>query len=445
MSRQTTVRDRHFKTPTSDVASEMFNTGSAGPYSVMDGCLFQVFLNENTVIHSGRNATFGEQPLVYWRGVVAMRGIVFVVLLLSFGLGGEVRFVNAGRADIPAPSQSEGASASRCPNGSSTSGPCGTGAPLGITYAVTTLNWTQTTSSSLTGGSSATVILTPCPRGVDYTSGAGYQVYITDGASSEAVAVTSGSTGSGNCSITFTPFFSHTSYTIGSASSGIQETINAACGTISTTYWNSQCNVTIPANGPYLGSGSLWALNNYNVYGTIFFHSNQSVLNGPGVSVNCLGRGPCLQVGDQIKSLDYQNNTIQSLAFRSPNNNSANPAYNGCSITQTSAIGTIATIMTATACGFRPGDMVTIQFTDDSSYWGDALVASASGTTFTFVKHSLSTKSSQNTPGVVALAYDAILDNAQNTHFQDILYDNGGEVGSFNNFFDLWDDENALI
>src|SRR6266478_6552041 len=411
----------------------------------MDGCLFQVFLNENTVIHSGRNATFGEQPLVYWRGVVAMRGIVFVVLLLSFGLGGEVRFVNAGRADIPAPSQSEGASASWCPNGSSTSGPCGTGAPLGITYAMTTLNWTQTTSSSLTGGSSATVVLAPCPRGVDYTSGAGYQVYITDGANSEAVAVTSGSKGSGNCSITFTPFFSHTSYTIGSASSGIQETINAACGTISTTYWNSQCNVTIPANGPYLGSGSLWALNNYNVYGTIFFHSNQAVLNGPGVSVNCLGRGPCLQVGDQIKSLDYQNNTIQSLAFRSPNNNSANPAYYGCAITQTSATGTTATIITATACGFRPGDMVTIQFTDDSSYWGDAVVASASATTFTFVKHSLSTKSSQNTPGVVALAYDAILDNAQNTHFQDIVYDNGGEVGSFNNFFDFWDDENALV
>ncbi len=374
-----------------------------------------------------------------------MRGMALIVLLLSFGLGGEAPFLKGGMVDMPAPKQAEGASASACPNGSSTSGPCSMSAPRGITYATTALNWTQTTSSSLTGGSPGTVLLTPCPAGVDYTSGAGYQVYIGDGASSEAVAVTSGSTGSGNCLITFTPFFSHTSYTIGSATSGIQETINAACGTISTTYWNSQCNVTIPANGPYLGSGSVWSLNNYNIYGTIFFHSNQSVLNGSGVSLNCLGRGPCLQVGDQIKSLDYQNNAIQSLAFRSPTNNSSNAAYNGCAITQTSATGTTATIATATACGFRPGDMVTIQFTDDSAYWGDALVASASGTTFTFVKHSLSTKSSQNTPGVVALAYDAILDNSQNTHFQDIVYDNGGEVGSFNNFFDFWDDENALV
>ena len=375
-----------------------------------------------------------------------MRGIVFVVLLLSLGLGGDVPFLNAGGVDMPTPSQSEHASASPCPTGSSTSGPCSTGAPRGITYATTTLNWTQTTSSALTGGSPGTVVLAPCPTGVDYTSGAGYQVYITDGASSEAVAVTGGSRGSGNCSITFTPFFSHTSYTIGSASSGIQETINAACGTSGVhPYWNSQCNVTIPANGPYPGSGSLWSLNNYNVYGTIFFHSNQSVLTGRGVSVNCLGRGPCLQVGDQISTLHYQNNTIQGLAFRTPTNNSANPAYNGCAITQTSATGTTATITTASACGFRPGDMVTIQFTDNAKYWGDAIVATASGTTFTFSKHFVTTATAQSTPGVVALAYDAILDNAQNTHFQDILYDNTGEAGSFNNFFDFWDDENALV
>jgi hypothetical protein len=376
-----------------------------------------------------------------------MRGMAFIVLLLSFGLGGEVPLLNGGRVDTPPPSQSEGASASSCPDGSYTSGPCRTGTPRGITYATTALNWTQTISSPLTGGSPGTVVLTPCPVGVDYTSGAGYQVYIADGASSEAVAVTGGSTGSGNCSITFTPFFSHASYTIGSASSGIQETINAACGTYTATnpYFNSQCNVTIPANGPYLGSGGLWSLNNYQIYGTIFFHANQSVLSGYGVSLFCHERAHCLQVGDQVSGTHYQNLTIQGLTFRSPDNNSANPAYDGCAITQTQTTGNTATITTAIPCGFRPGDLVTIQFTDDAMYWGDAIVATASGTTFTFSKHNFATKAAQTTPGVVALAYDAILDNAQNTHFQDILYDNGGEVGSFNNFFDFLDDENALI
>src|SRR5258708_25236585 len=100
--------------------------------------------------------------------------------------------------------------------------------------------------------------------------------------------------------------------------------------------------------------------------------------------MNCLGGGPCLQVGDQIKSTDYQNTVLQSVAFRSPNNNSANPSYNGCAITQSSATATTATITTATACGFRPGHMATIQFTDDSSHWRDAVVASATRTTFTF-------------------------------------------------------------
>jgi len=38
-----------------------------------------------------------------------------------------------------------------------------------------------------------------------------------------------------------------------------------------------------------------------------------------------------------------------------------------------------------------------------------------------------------------------VLDNAQNTHLTDISYDLVGENGAFNNFFDLWDDENATI
>jgi hypothetical protein len=59
------------------------------------------------------------------------------------------------------------ASSSTCLNGNSTWGSCGGGAPAGITYATTALNWTQTISSSLTSGAQATVTLTPCPVGVE--------------------------------------------------------------------------------------------------------------------------------------------------------------------------------------------------------------------------------------------------------------------------------------
>ncbi len=348
------------------------------------------------------------------------------------------------------------ASSATCLNGNSTWGSCGSGAPAGITYATTALNWTQGLTTSLVAGSAATVTLSPCPVGIDTSSGAGYDVYIND-SSAEAVAVTGGTCTSGASSgtITFTPFFSHSSYVIQSASSGIQETINAACGVSSTTYANVQCNVTIPANGPYISGFANHAFNDYNVYGTIFFHANQSTLSGYGVSMNCLGRGACLQVGDLVNSNHSSANFVNGLSFRSPTNHSSSPAYAGVNITNTLLTSNYATITTATAHGFRPGDMVTILFTDDVHYWGDAVVtdcgsgatsAACTGTSTTFrYARTEPNIASQPTPGVVALAYTAILDNGNSTHFIGIQYDLGGEAGTFNNFFDMWDDENATI
>ncbi len=339
------------------------------------------------------------------------------------------------------------ANASTCLNGNSTWGACGGSAPAGITFATTSLSWSQTIASPLTGSTQATVTLAPCPVGVDTTSGAGYQVLISGGGNSEAVNVltAAGSCTSGAASgtITFTPFHSYQSgYTIGSASSGIQETLNAACGTDPTPWKNTLCNVTIPASGP--GSPT-HAYNTYNVAGTIYLHSNESVLSGYGVSLNCMGRGPCLQVGDLTSSNDYTNNTVSGISFRTPTNLSASSAFAGVAITQTQKASQVVTITTASPHGFHAGDMVTILFTDNNAYWGDAIVTAApSPTTFTYA-HSGVDIAAQTSPGVVALTYVAILDNAMNTHFPDISYDKVGENGQFNNFFDLWDDENASI
>jgi len=336
------------------------------------------------------------------------------------------------------------ASSATCLNGNSTWGSCGGGAPAGITYATTALNWTQTLSSPLTGGSPVTVTLTPCPVGIDTTSGAGYQVYLSGGGNSEAVNVvtaTGGCTsGAASGTVTFTPSYSYAAgYSIGSASSGIQETLNAACGVNPTTYKNSQCNVTIPANGPYS------SVNTYNVNGTIYLHSNQSVLSAYGTSLNCVGRGACLQVGDLLSSTDFTDNTVSGLTFRSPVNLSSNPSFAGVAITQTQRTSQVTTITTASAHGFRVGDMVTIMFTDNSNYWGDAMITAVpSATTFQYA-HSGPNIAAQVSPGVVALDYVAILDNAMDTHLIDISYDKVGEAGSFNNFFDIWDDENASI
>ncbi len=358
------------------------------------------------------------------------------------GLAAKADLVNGV---VPAAELGAGvASSANCLTGNSTWSACGGGAPAGITYATTALNWTQTLTTAVTGGAPATVPLTPCPAGIDTTSGAGYQVLLSGGGNSEAVnvATTSGGCppGAASGTIQFTPYYSYPAGSaIGSASGGIQETLNAACGVNATTYKNSQCNVTIPANGPYD------SVNIYNLSGTIYFHSNQSALSGYGTSLNCNGRGSCLQIGDLSSSNDYANNTIVGISFRSPTNLSSNPAFAGVAITQTQRASQIVTITTASPHGFRVGDMVTIMFTDNNAYWGDAvLTAVPNSTTFQYA-HSGTDIAAQTTPGAVALAYTAVLDNGMGTHFSDISYDKVGENGSFNNFFDLWDDENATI
>lgn len=319
----------------------------------------------------------------------------------------------------------------------------------------TAQNWSQTSNTALAGCSTGlnctiqTLNLTPCPVGIDTTSGAGYQVLLSGGGNSEVVSVLSAAggctSGAASGKISFTPFYSYApGYTIGSASSGIQETINLECGTSAATYQNGQCDVTIPANGP---GYPVHSLNTYNVYGTIYLHSNQSVLRGYGVSLNCLGRGACIQIGDLVNSNDCTSMTLAGFSFRTPTAYSS-PAWNpfiGVNVTNTIRTGNLATITTGRSHGFRPGDIVTILFTDNASYWGDAVVTSVpTNTTFTYA-HSGANLASQTTPGAVALAYEAVLDNADNTHLIDISYDKVGEKWHFNNFFDFWDDENATI
>lgn len=355
--------------------------------------------------------------------------------------------------------------------GGLTSGPVGTPvisqgpiiSPIfqsGITYASAITNWNRsfTSGSPLIGcptgiscPSAQTITLSPCPIGVDYSTQL-YQIWLTDTVevgTDEAVNIISGSSSSGNCSVTFIPFFSHTSYTASSATNGVQEGYNIACGTMSTPFWNSQCHVIIPSNGYFPGSGSLWQYNNYTFNGTLFVHSNQSVLDGSGVSINCQTRGPCMQVGSTASSGSNhsyytQGNTIKGFSFRSPVDYSGNACYAGVNITNTVTNSSISTITTNVAHTCRPGDIVTIAFTDNNAYWGDAQILTVpTSTTFTILGSG--NIASQATPGLVALSYVAVLDNGFNINFQDINYDLGGNVGHFNNFFDIWDDENCLI
>lgn len=375
--------------------------------------------------------------LIGIRGLYNMKYWSIFVVVLCLGLRIEAQ-IHLDDAKVDVASRAQSASLAG-----------GNGGESGrVSYSPQLLNWSQIVTSPLRGGARATVTLSPCPIGIDTSSGAGYQVLLSEkGEKSEVVEVVTTSngclSGAPSGTISFTPFYSYSSgYTIGAASSGIQETINATCGTDPTSWKNAQCNVTIPPNGPGYPTHSL---NTYNVAGTVYLHSNQSVLNGYGVSLDCYGRGPCLQIGDLADSNHYANNTVLGLSFRSPANLSSNPAFAGVEVTETQRLSQVVKITTATPHGFRPGDMVTVMFTDNNAFWGDAVVTRVPSPTVFEYSHSGVDIPTQRTPGIVALAYVAVLDNAMNTRLADISYDKAGENGAFNNFFDLWDDENATI
>ncbi len=339
-------------------------------------------------------------------------------------------------------------------------------------------NWSvASVGTALPRGEESTVVIPIGPVGVDTggTSRFGgpwgqYQIRVSDGAKSETVYVTGGTCvpGAKDCTLIFTPYFSHSAnaYALGSATQGIQEAINDGCGLPSKAAdWAnvSGCHVVIPPRGQPYGRPESYS-DDYNIYGSIFFHTCQSKLSGDGAVINHYGRGPGLVVG-YLTSANADgaviagfpatapsnlalDNTIEGISFRSASDHSADPAYAGSLITSVAYSTTthLNTITTAAPHGLRTGDMVTILFTDPSQFWGDVpSVTVVNANTFTYYRNSRIDWPVQATPGVVALAYEPILDNASGTNFLQIKGAIAWELGRFNNWFDFWDDERSLV
>lgn len=322
----------------------------------------------------------------------------------------------------------------------------------GLTINMPLMNWNISgLTTSLTAGSQSILTLPFGPPGMDTTSGFGYHIYLNDGTSSETVSVVAGScppAGSASpCTVIFTPFFNHgpSSYTAQAATVGAQESVNVACGItpLPSYFDNRQCSVKLLPNGPLVGTTD--AFNSYNWHGTLFVHTAQSVIDGDGVSINALQRGPAIQVGDLANANRFPSNVIRGFSFRTGNSTYAsNPSYAGVPIVGTSAGGGFKTFTTGIAHGFRVGDMVTALFTDDKNYIGDAIVAAVPSPT-TFTVASAYSAGSQTSAGVVALAYEAVLDDANGTTLSNLSLDLVNDFGLFNQVFDFHDDEKAVV
>jgi soluble cytochrome b562 len=100
-------------------------------------------------------------------------------------------------------------------------------------YVTSSWNWLQTPTDNLGTAGNNTIHLSPCPLGIDTSNNANaqYAVYIAGTGTAEAAPVTGGNctAGSGAGTITVTTAYSHTAgYTVGSATSGIQDARNTA-------------------------------------------------------------------------------------------------------------------------------------------------------------------------------------------------------------------------
>ena len=304
----------------------------------------------------------------------------------------------------------------------------------GFRYVTASDNWSASPSGNLTGGTQATVTLSPCPLGVDTSGFSIYYVYVSGQATPDPVMVTGGTcvAGAASGTVVFTPRNSHAAgYKISSATSGIQEAINDACGIPSgAIVGNPNARIILPATGVLA--------NALPVYGTIYAHCSRALIEGNGTLLSCSTRDRCMLLGDLVNSNHYGGVTLRGVNFTST------LSSDGCQITNTQRQSNVVTITTATTCStIQSGDIVNINFTDSPAYWGNHGPVTVTGTSITYNQTGANLPSSA-TPGTIAIENAAVEDNSLPGTMEDIKSSSGGG-GMFNQFFVVDDDQAATI
>ena len=287
-------------------------------------------------------------------------------------------------------------------------------------------NWLQFPSGSLTGGTPATVTLTPCPLGVN---GADTHLTIRVGTvgTAEDVAVTGGTCVGGATSgtVVFTPANSHgTGFSLGSDSTGIYEAYKDA----------TAANV----------NGSTIRL---------------SPSNPPGTDYYTIYPGAMIAVTGGLTDFDCQNATLDVESYRAgfffvgggENNQvhgcrvASKANYPGAVITNTACAGAgVVTITTA----LNPvvGSTVDIQATFNHTYWGPHQVTSTSGSSWTYTIGAScpAGTSSQATAGGNDYQNAFVESNSQETRVYQNDFDNPSGFSHFPNHVAVVDNDQAF-
>src|SRR5581483_6347610 len=160
--------------------------------------------------------------------------------------------------------------------------------------------WTQSPSSDLTTPGAKTVNLTSCPAGVK-GSESQYFVYIAGTGTAEATRVTGGTcNGDGLAgTLQFTTVNAHTAgYTLGSASSGLQEALVAARIVPTNPTGTSQAGKVIVPPGEF------------RAYARISIRASNITVDFSGSIIECYMNDTCIFVGDPASANTFTDITL---------------------------------------------------------------------------------------------------------------------------------------
>ncbi len=279
--------------------------------------------------------------------------------------------------------------------------------------------WNQTDVAGSIGNLASpgqhTLTLNPCPAGLDGTTQAAdnnrpFFVYIYGTGTPEVVQVTNGtcpshlSSPSGTGTIVVTTTNAHSAgFTVGTASTGIQEAVNSQ--TLSGQFDTAKTYPVVK-----LGVRT----SNYQIRGSVYLHEYGMVLDGTGSLIECFTRDRCIYVGQNILTTSYAKlyNITISPALQ----------IDGAQISSVSKTNGVVTVTTASAHPFLTGDSIFNWF--DSANAGAsgqvAVVTVIDSVTYQYTIGSGSFASSPGTFGFAGLLNCAIEVNSEGTVLQDI-------------------------
>jgi hypothetical protein len=299
-----------------------------------------------------------------------------------------------------------------------------------IRYVTANWNWAQTPADDLTTAGNHTIHLSPCPLGLDTASSANnyiYRVYIAGIGTPEAVTVTGGSCPPGTSSgtITVTTAYAHgAGYTVGSASTGIQEAWNDA--------WvndngGAPNGASVP--GPYV---KLVANTQYSVYSSVYLRAYGGTLDGTGALIVCSTRNKCINSGlDYSFGHEVQYHKLVGLV------GSSTIAVDGANVSNVSASAGTYTVTTAAAHPFVAGDTVDCEYHTqgrDEHWMSQVLSAGLTSTQFEVQFGSATFSAGANVFGWCNIENAFIEDYSDHDHIEDLqlTLTNPSGLGYFN-------------